>query len=184
MTKPFELLREIVIVPFDASWADEYRTIASALSGVFGDELFATHHVGSTAIAGMRAKPIIDVLIEVRDIERVDGFDDRMIALGYEPRGEFGIAGRRFFVKYENGVRKQHVHTFQRGHEAVGSHLDFRDYLMAHPDVAGAYARLKDALAEEFRDDIVGYSDGKAGFIADVIERAREERASVTRWES
>lgn len=183
MTKPFELLREIVIVPFDASWAHVYQSIAATLSKVFGNDLFATHHVGSTAIGGLRTKPIIDVLVEVHDITRVDGFDDRMIALGYEPRGEFGIAGRRFYVRDENGVRKEHIHAFQRGHEAVGSHLDFRDYLMAHPDIADEYARLKDALAEKFRIDIIGYSDGKAGFIANVIERAQEERASVTRWE-
>ena len=134
-----------------------------------GDGVVAIHHIGSTAISGIRAKPVIDMLIVVREVAWLDMRDSRMTALGYEVMGEFGISGRRYFRKDNAGGERTHqVHAFQLGSAQIARHLAFRDYLNAHPDVAAQYDALKEHLAEQFPTDISRYTDGKDAFIAKV----------------
>ncbi len=164
--------RKIEVVPHDPAWARLFEREARGLVKVFGPELVAIHHIGSTAIPGIRAKPIIDVLLEVRDIERVDAFNEEMIALGYRPQGEFGIPGRRFFIKGEDAHRTHHLHAFETGSPHIARHLNFRDYLIAHPAEARAYSRLKQRLARQFPHDIEAYMDGKDGLIKEAERKA------------
>jgi len=86
--------RVINVVPHNPEWARQFEQEAARWREVLGDQIVAVHHVGSTAIAGIAAKPIIDLLIGVRDIERVDDFDAEIVSQGYLPRGEYGIPGR------------------------------------------------------------------------------------------
>jgi len=139
---------------------------------VLGQEVMAIHHVGSTAIPNISAKPIIDILVEVHDIGKIDEFNGEMIKLGYQPKGEFGISGRRFFIKGDDSTRTHHVHIFQTGDPKVERHLNFRDYMIAHPKAAQAYSRLKEKLAQKFPKDIEGYIEGKDGFIKEMDKRA------------
>jgi GrpB-like predicted nucleotidyltransferase (UPF0157 family) len=169
-------MRNIVVVPYEAAWAERYREEEALIRGVFGEELLAIHHIGSTAIAGMSAKPIIDIMPVVRKIERVDAFDAVMLEIGYRARGELGIAGRRHFVKGGDASRTHHVHAYEPENPEVTRHLHFRDYLSAHEDEAREYARLKIELAGRYRDDIDGYMKGKDGFIQGILEKAREWR--------
>jgi len=164
--------RIIEVVPYDRRWPDRFSEEAEALEEVFGMEIVAIHHVGSTAIPGIRAKPIIDVLVEVRDLGRIDGFASEMSARGYIPKGEFGIPGRRFFIKGSETERTHHIHVFESGHPAAERHLAFRDYLRAHPEAARAYGNLKAELATEFRHDIEGYMAGKDAFIKEIERKA------------
>lgn len=76
-----------------------FRVEADRIVAVLDQEVVAIHHIGSTAIPGISAKPIIDMLVEVQDIEKIDDFNEKMIKRGYRPQGEFGVAGRRFFIK-------------------------------------------------------------------------------------
>ena len=111
----------------------------------------AIHHIGSTAIPGIYAKPVIDMLAVVSDIAAVDSYAAAMEALGYEAMGEFGIPGRRYFRRDDaNGVRTHQVHAFASGSRDVERHLAFRDFMRAHPDLAREYGELKRALAERF----------------------------------
>jgi GrpB-like predicted nucleotidyltransferase (UPF0157 family) len=158
-------MRRVEVVPHSPGWAAEFRAEADRLADRLGDEVVAVHHVGSTAIPGISAKPIIDLLLEAREVERLDGFHSEMAALGYEARGEFGIPGRRFFVKSAGPRRTHHIHAFATGDPELERHLAFRDYMISHPDEARAYGRLKESLAEEFPTDIEGYMVGKDAFI-------------------
>ena len=89
-----------------------------------------------------------------------------MIDLGYEPRGELGIPGRRYFSREEpKDVRTHHVHAYQTGDMSLIRHIAFRDFMITHPADAEAYARLKEELAEKFRDDVDGYIAGKEPFV-------------------
>jgi GrpB-like predicted nucleotidyltransferase (UPF0157 family) len=160
--------REIRIVAYDLAWAEQFREAASRIAPVFGNELLSIHHIGSTSIPGMSAKPIIDIMPVVRDISKVETFNEGMIELGYTPMGEYGIAGRRYFVKGAD-VRTHHVHSYQPDNPEVKWHLDFRDYLIAHEDEARQYAKLKANLAEQHRCDIEAYTQGKAAFIKGVL---------------
>jgi len=152
------------VVPYSSAWVGLFEQEAALLRGVFGDELVVIHHIGSTSVPGLQAKPIIDMLPLVRQIERVDGFNDAMRDLGYEAMGELGIPGRRYFRKGGDD-RTHQAHVFQRDDPNVERHLAFRDYLRAHSAVAVEYGILKARLAQQFPQDIYGYMDGKDAFI-------------------
>ena len=165
-------MRRIVVVPYDPAWPQMFRAEAKILSPIFGPELIELHHIGSTAIVGMHAKPIIDFLPEVRAIEAIDALNGAMIELGYDPRGENGIPGRRYFVKGDDIVRTHHVHVFQSGHPDVARHVDFCAYLNAHPHAADRYSRLKQQLAAEHPTSIEDYLAGKTPLIREIDDKA------------
>ncbi len=164
--------RQIKVVPHDPQWSEQFEREVEELSAIFGQEIVAAYHIGSTAIPGIRAKPIIDILLEVRYIARIDSFNHQMIARGYVPKGAFGIPGRRFFIKGSEMHRTHHIHVFGLGHRAIDRHLAFRDYLRAHPDEARVYGRLKADLARRFPHDIDGYIAGKDDFIKKTERKA------------
>ena len=166
------MVREIKVVPHDPNWSKLFKAEADELAAIFGQEVIAIHHIGSTAIPGISAKPIIDMLVEVQDIEKIDEFNEEMIQLGYQPKGEFGIPGRRFFIKGDDANRTHHIHTFQTGHPRIERYLNFRDYMMAHPEEAQAYSRLKEELTRRFPEDIEGYMAGKDEFIKEIERKA------------
>lgn len=169
--------REVVLVPYDPLWPEKYEKEAEKLAEVFTANLVRMHHIGSTSIPGIMAKPIIDMLFEVQDITRVDGIDRVMHELGYEAMGEFGIPGRRYFRKLDGEVHLFHLHVFAAGDPEVDRHVHFRDYLRAHPGDALAYQQLKLDLAEMFPQDPGSYTDGKTTFIQAVDARAKEWHA-------
>jgi len=164
--------RTIEVAPYDPGWVREFEREAAQWRDVLGDEIVAVHHVGSTAIPGLAAKPIIDLLVVVRNIERVDDLDAEMTARGYLPRGEYGIPGRRYFIKGTEIHRTHHIHVFGIGNPDIPRHLEFRDYVIAHSEVAREYGRLKEELAAAHPHDIDAYIAGKDGFIKDVQARA------------
>jgi GrpB-like predicted nucleotidyltransferase (UPF0157 family) len=119
----------------------------------------------------MYAKPIIDILVEVKDIESVDNYNEQMSALGYRALGEHGISGRRFFRKGEV-ERTHHVHVFETGSEHITRHLAFKEYMIAHPKEAKAYSELKQKLSKQFPTDIESYIEGKDPFIKETEKKA------------
>jgi GrpB-like predicted nucleotidyltransferase (UPF0157 family) len=163
------MMRKVEVVPHDPLWQQEFAIESARVKIALGENVIAIHHIGSTAIAAIHAKPIIDMLVEVSAIDRLDDRNSHMQALGYECMGEFGISGRRFFRK-DNvaGIRTHHIHTFATESAQVKRHLAFRDYMNAHPEAARAYGELKQQLAQQFPTDIQGYMDGKAAFIREI----------------
>lgn len=165
-------MRTVKVVPYDPQWTSFFQEVATDLRAAFGDNLFALHHIGSTAIPGMPAKPVIDIMPVVQDIESVADAEPALIRKGYESRGEYGISGRRYFVKEVEGRPRHHVHAFEIKDPAVTRHLAFRDYLIAHPDEAKRYAELKLTLVERHRDERQRYVEGKASLIVELERRA------------
>ncbi|MDM8519471.1 GrpB family protein [Anaerolineales bacterium HSG6] len=167
---------EVKVVPYDPNWVQLFDQEAKRLSTILGDEIIAIHHIGSTAIPGIYAKPILDFLIEVRNIGIINQFNEPLAQCGYEAKGEFGLPGRRFFSKGAGSERTHHVHIFQANNPEYERHLAFRDYLLSHPDVACQYSRLKQELAERFPRDSVGYTSAKDDFIRAIEQKARTWR--------
>jgi len=165
--------RKVEVVPYDPNWVYAFQAEADEIRRILGQEVVAVHHIGSTAIPNLSAKPIVDLLVVVRDIEKVDAFNERMTQLGYMPKGENGIPGRRYFIKGDEVHRTHHTHIFQTGHPHIDRHLSFRDYLIAHPEDALPYGRLKQELACRFPTDIDGYVAGKDGFIKEIDRKAQ-----------
>ncbi len=165
--------REVKVVPYSHDWPRLYQLEVVELRKVLGNEIVSTFHIGSTAIPGMMAKPIIDILLEVKSIAKIDDYNNDLMKLGYDPRGEYGIPGRRYFSKNNtNDVRTHHVHAFQSGDIGLERHLAFRNYMIAHPEDAREYAQLKLNLARVFPWDIDGYCKGKESYIDDMEKRA------------
>jgi GrpB-like predicted nucleotidyltransferase (UPF0157 family) len=168
-----------VVAHDEAAWCNAYGREARALGPVFGDALVAIHHVGSTSIPGLPAKPVIDVLVVLRETATVGRFSVAMEGLGYRVRGECldaeipGTPGRFYFSKDVDGTHTHHVHACAAGHAEIEDKLAFRDYLRAHPSRAAEYGELKQNLARRYRHDNIGYMRGKDGFICGVLEDAR-----------
>lgn len=163
--------RIIQVVAYDPKWPELFQIESKALAVVFGDEIMRVHHIGSTAVPGLAAKPIIDILLEVKDVNALDEYNPEMERLGYTPKGEYGIPGRRFFLK-DLQNRTHHVHAFNAGSPDVIDYIAFRDYLIAHPQVAKEYGDLKQRCARDCDNDVVKYMNMKQEFVKEHIEKA------------
>ena len=173
------LMRNIVVVEYASEWPEKFAAEARRLRDTLTSVLIAIHHIGSTSVPGLAAKPTIDILAVVRCLNELDTRNDAMIDLGYEPRGEFGIVGRRFFAKGSDACHTHHLHAYEAGHPEIEAHLDFRDYLGVHPDQALIYVELKAKLAERHRNDIEAYIEGKAPLVREILENARQWRGAL-----
>jgi GrpB-like predicted nucleotidyltransferase (UPF0157 family) len=172
----------IVFAPHNAAWAAAFESEASAILDALSDLPIELHHIGSTAIPGIVAKPVIDMLGILRAVEALDASAHRLAVLGYEALGEFGIPGRRYFRKDAlDGVRTHQLHAFAVGSPEIQRHLDFRHYLRALRADAAAYAALKQSLAERCSSDMKAYSDGKTEFIRAIERRAAAWREGAER---
>ena len=160
----------VVLVDADPAWRDTFARIRERVAGALGDLALAIEHVGSTAVPGLPAKPIVDVDIVV-PVGGVSAAIERLATLGYVHRGDLGIAGREAFVR-PPGTPPHHLYVCARDAPECRRHLLFRDFLRAHPDAALAYADLKRDLARRFRDDRAAYGQAKSAFVEDVLRRA------------
>lgn len=178
-------IKHVQVVPHDPSWAESYHREASKLSAILGEQVIAAFHAGSTSIPGIKAKPVVDILLVVSDIHKVDDYDTRLAELGYEAIGEMGIPGRRFFTRTEGDVRTHNIHIFQFDHPEVEQMLNFRDYLRSHPEEAEQYSHLKEELSVLYSEDIDSYIAGKSSFIRKTIQDAakwRQENGQGSSW--
>ncbi|MCP3764353.1 GrpB family protein [Domibacillus sp. A3M-37] len=167
-------MRKTKIDSWTAEWEKSYSQEEGKLKEVFKDELVDIFHIGSTSVPAIGfAKPIIDILIVVRSIENVDLYNSEMLKLAYEPKGENGIAGRRYFTKGKDN-RTHHVHIFQVGSEYIKVHLDFKEFLVKNPIEAKKYGELKINLAKQFPDEHHKYQEGKQQFVNNLAKRAKE----------
>jgi len=167
--------RRVTVVPHNPRWAASFEHAADEVKAALGDNLLVIHHIGSTSIPGIYAKPIIDMLAIARYLPGIDDCANRTRRIGYEPRGEFGISGRRYFRRDNSaGVRTEQVHVFAAESPHVLRHLAFRDFLRARPELAHQYSELKQRLALAHPFDIEAYMDGKDAFIREAETKALE----------
>jgi GrpB-like predicted nucleotidyltransferase (UPF0157 family) len=162
-----KILRSIEVVEYDPRWPELFKAEAEKVQQALGCNCIEIHHMGSTSVPGLKAKPIIDMLPVVRDIQEVENAIEAMESLGYEAKGEYGVPFRRYFQKGKM-ARTHHVHVFQEGNPEISRHLKFRDWMRSHPPDAEKYGQLKVELAKKFPQDISGYCNGKEAFIASI----------------
>jgi GrpB-like predicted nucleotidyltransferase (UPF0157 family) len=166
-------MRKVEVVPHDPQWRSIFHIESQYIANALGENAIAIHHIGSTSIETIHAKPIIDILVEVQDLREVDDRGLAMESLGYEVMGEFGIEDRRFFRKDNHeGIRTHHIHIFEVNSAQVKRHLAFRDYMITHPEAAQEYSNLKQKLAIKYPNDIAEYQSGKAEFIKEIDRQA------------
>ena len=155
---------KVEVLEFDPKWIERFNSEKLLITECLGKLVVKIHHIGSTSVSGLAAKPIIDIIIEVGSLSTLDSYKSEIELIGYEAMGEFGISGRRYYLK--GGSNKSHqMHAFKSGDVNVKRHIAFRDYLKTHPVVAREYEKLKIQLARTCNNDIEQYCDGKDEFI-------------------
>lgn len=163
------------IQQYDPSWPWRYAEEAARLRQVFGSELVEMHHVGSTSVPDLAAKPEIDILIVVDTADVPESWTKGFAQLGYRRGGDLS-AGHRFFKRDLNGVRTHKLHICDRGHPNIGEMLNFREHLRSDPTDRARYQDLKLRLERENTEGIGQYLASKAPFIDAVLARIARER--------
>lgn len=164
--------QHITVVDYNPVWIKKYEEESVLIKDILADNCIAIYHIGSTSVPGLAAKPIIDIMVAVRSLEKVDCVAEAFSKIGYEYLGEFGIEGRRYLRK--GGDERTHqIHIFQMNDwNNIGRHLAFRNYMRTHEKERMEYASLKIELAQKFPYDIEGYCDGKESFVREIEEIA------------
>jgi GrpB-like predicted nucleotidyltransferase (UPF0157 family) len=170
----------VVIEPYSAEWPGLFRELAGALRRALGDAAIRIDHIGSTAVPGLAAKPIIDVQISVRQLEPVESYGLALVHLGYRFRPDNDDPSRRYF-REGSGRRRTHVHVRQAGSPDEQRTLLFRDYLRADRDEMRRYEGAKRRLATQYRHRRRAYVDAKGVIIEKMLQRA-EDWAHRTEW--
>ncbi|MGD0865020.1 MAG: GrpB family protein [Rhizomicrobium sp.] len=157
----------VELVPHSPLWSEMAAAETLRLKGALGDVLVTVHHMGSTAIPGIMAKPIVDMIPIVTDLDALDAATPRVVALGYKSFGEFGIPTRRYFNWTDpvTGKRTFQLHCFAGDSPQIARHLAFRDYLRAHPAKAREYEAEKIRAAALHPDNTLDYNAEKNDWI-------------------
>lgn len=167
-SKVCEIMSIVEVVPYNPAWPEMFAEASLKIKDALGENCITVHHIGSTSIPGIPAKPIIDMIPVVKDICAVDGVATaRMESLGYGARGELGMLFRRYFSNHIH-----HVHVWEGGSDEITRNLLFRDYLRMHPDALRDYADLKLKLAKQFPNDRYSYTMSKDAFIRGIGSKA------------
>lgn len=171
----------ITVVPYDAEWPALFRRLGGELRAALQQRVNRIDHIGSTSIAGMFAKPIVDIQISVTSLEPVREYKVSLESVGFEWRAENPDLTKRYF-REAPGQQRIHIHVRQSGSWGEQFSLLFRDYLRAHSEDAAAYSELKHRLAREHTTNRQAYTDAKGPFIWTVM-RAATEWAQATGWQ-
>ena len=152
-------------VEYSPHWPQAFAEEADRWRNLLGEELIAVHHIGSTSVVGLAAKPIIDLLPVVRELAKVDDIIARIEQHSYKAWGEYGIPGRRYFTQDQGEYRTHNIHLFQQGSPEITRHLAFCAYLRTHDEIRREYEALKRRVYTEHPEDISAYSQGKNDWI-------------------
>jgi GrpB-like predicted nucleotidyltransferase (UPF0157 family) len=164
----------VVIVDYDPAWPARYEALRAAIAAALGELAAEIVHLGSTAVPGLAAKPVIDLNVLLRSKDDLPAVIERLAGLGYVHEGDLGIVGREAFATPPGyGAHDHHLYVCAPDWPGHADQIAFRDYLRAHPSAARAYARMKRTLAARHRNNRAAYANAKAGFVAAVLKRAR-----------
>jgi GrpB-like predicted nucleotidyltransferase (UPF0157 family) len=161
----------VIVLDYDSNWPEFFQSLRKRIADVLGDLAVAIEHVGSTAVPGLAAKPIIDIDVLLTSESMLPEAIERLATLGYVHQGNLGIPEREAFLSPASEP-PHHVYVCPPCSIEFRRHIAFRDYLRAHPKDAKIYGDLKIALAERFREDRSAYNTAKAAFVAEVTSRA------------
>ncbi|MFC0434776.1 GrpB family protein [Kutzneria buriramensis] len=173
----------VTIVDYDPRWPDVFAAQRDAILELAGDLILAFEHGGSTAVPGLAAKPVIDMLTAVRSVEdEGKALVDVVRSLGYQEI-DTGMSGRSMCARDENGVRAQHLHILPIERWELLNERLLRDWLLTHPADRDRYAAIKREFAAQH--DSAAYTRAKTPFVQEIVDAARAARGlpSVPVWE-
>jgi len=168
-TNPYK----IEIVPYDKHWVDLFIVEANRIQKTLGECLKEIYHIGSTSIPDMPAKPVIDMMLVLDNIDDIPVISEKLSQLNYEAIRRQIIPHVSFFTKRQDSTIRFHLHLHERGSPQIRRHVNFRDYVTQHPEVADEYAHLKTQLATQFSNDSYAYVSGKDKFVQEIDAKAK-----------
>jgi GrpB-like predicted nucleotidyltransferase (UPF0157 family) len=170
MSAQDDLDEEVVVRPYDPLWPSKASELAGRIEAHLRDLGAKVEHVGSTAIPGLEAKPVLDLLVGLSDQPRVDEAADRLSSLGWQDLGDAGVVGRRYMRNRDWPASNLHIVLAHQEHWA--NNLALRDYLRSHPEEALAYAAAKRDALSAGHTRLLAYSAAKAGKVAELLSKA------------
>ncbi|RNB88680.1 GrpB family protein [Brevibacillus nitrificans] len=159
------------ISEYDPRWKSLFRGVATRLRESLGDSAVRIDHVGSTSVAGLAAKPIIDIQISVRNVDDISTYQQKIENVGFVLREENPDRTKRYFREIP-GNRRTHIHVREAGSYSEQVTLLFRDFLRAHPADCLRYAQEKHRLMELYRAERPKYVEGKGPIVWDILQKA------------
>ena len=162
---------EVRLEEHSEQWKVLFEETEAEIRRILGANVMDVQHIGSTAIKGIVAKPILDVAVTVHQLTAIDFCG--MECFGYKSRGEAGVPGRSYFAKYrDEEITTHHIHCYEQGNSNLLANLAFRDFLIANPVYGRQYSDLKLYLAEQYANDRATYTNEKTDFIHMVLQLA------------
>lgn len=160
---------------YNNNWNEEYKKEEELLKNVLKDRIIEIHHIGSTAIKGLKAKPVIDIIIVIKSLSDINEIEELLNDYDYSNRGQQGVSDRYFFAKGSEDARTHYIHFVEPNSDTYFNQVYFKKYLLEHPEYIKKYCDLKQDLASRFPDERAKYTQGKNEFITSVIDLAKEE---------
>lgn len=162
---------QVALFPYDIAWPTLFEQERERLQQLLPDEFLAIEHIGSTAVPGLSAKPIIDILAGVDSIARADQLMEPLCQANYATSMEYNasLVGRRWLMRFANGRRTHHLHLMVYGSDEWGLRLAFRNRLRQSVELARQYGKRKERWAEEFKTDREAYTAAKGNFVRDAL---------------
>jgi GrpB-like predicted nucleotidyltransferase (UPF0157 family) len=170
---PEQRAEPVVVVPYDPEWPAAFALLRDRIAPVLGELGVGIEHVGSTAVPGLDAKPIIDIDVVIRHADDLPEVAARLATLGYTRLGDLGIIGREAFRAISD-LPRHYLYVCAAGAAPLQAHLTLRDALRCDGELAAAYGALKRDLAQRFRNDRDAYTEGKSVFVTAVLLRERD----------
>lgn len=167
-----KIVKPVIVEPFNNSWKNEFEIIKTYLLSELAGHILDIEHVGSTAVEGLAAKPIIDIDIIIKDYNSFEAVKGRLAVLGYTHEGDLGIKDMQAF-KYKDlwQFMRHHLYVCPQYSEQLKIHLAFRDYLRTHKEDRDWYSQVKQLAAEYYPNDIEGYMNAKTPCCLEIINR-------------
>ncbi|MEK6894718.1 MAG: GrpB family protein [Nanoarchaeota archaeon] len=166
--RPYELKE------YDPQWKTKFKEISKIIKKLLYKEVIAIHHVGSTSIPGMVAKPQIDILVVVKDVKKIKEYNNQIIAKGFIYLKNYVNGKDCFAIDNKDGKRLATIHIVQEGSQEISNQLAFREYLKNYKGVIKEYSDLKKILYKKYKNDYSSYGPGKRDFIISTLKKARK----------
>ncbi|WP_182199536.1 GrpB family protein [Paraliobacillus salinarum] len=160
---------EVFLMPWTKEWSKEFLLEKESIQNKIGKSVVNIHHIGSTAVKGLSAKPIIDIAIEIKEFDDGECCAHHLECLGYTYKGINILPDRHYFIKGE--PRTHQIHMYQAGNKYLLEQLSFRDYLRSNDSTRIEYQKLKIELSEMNKQNKHKYAEQKTNFVQSVLAR-------------
>jgi len=170
--------KEVIVLPYDPNWAIEFEKLSAFLKDACGIFVLEIHHVGSTSVIGLSAKPILDVDLVIASMDQFESVKARLALVGYRHEGDLGIPGREAFKYDSTPFMAHHLYVLTQDAPELKRHLAFRDHLRTHPDDRDAYGEVKRKAALAHPKDIDAYMEDKNDLIQAIYHKIETDKSS------